>query len=160
VKAPRLRIAWVMVAIVIAAINFGALRAFIESDRSGFLVLGALPMANVLTFGILIGLRRRGISPFLLGFEAFGAIALAIYLALRISFPNATVRLYIESLINFLMDAVGRDGIFLVIPIAYFAMFAVGVMLVSPQVAFAAMGGFLSRRYRITITRRQDGTPP
>ena len=52
------------------------------------LILGALPMANVLAVGILIGQRRPGSRPFLLGFEAFGAMALALYVALASFFGD------------------------------------------------------------------------
>ena len=46
-------------------------------------------MANVLAVGILIGQQRPGSRPFLLGFEAFGAMALAFYVALVSFFPDS-----------------------------------------------------------------------
>jgi hypothetical protein len=46
------------------------------------LLLGALPMANVLAVGILVGQQRPGSRQFLLGFEAFGAMAMVSYAAL------------------------------------------------------------------------------
>ena len=56
-KPPRFRIAWVMVAVALAAVDFGVVRACL--DRPGtpagdLLILGALPMANVLIVGMLI----------------------------------------------------------------------------------------------------------
>jgi hypothetical protein len=39
-------------------------------------------MANVLAVGILVGQQSPRSRPFLLGFEAFGAMALAFYVAL------------------------------------------------------------------------------
>ena len=72
---PRFRIAWVMVAVAIAALNLAVIRVLLGSPVGELVVLGALPMANVLAVGLLIGLRRRGSRPFLLGFEAFGAMA-------------------------------------------------------------------------------------
>ena len=89
-KTPRFRIAWLMVAVAIAALDFAAIGAILGSgtgDFGIFLLLGALPMANVLAVGILIGQRRPGSRPFLLGFEAFGAMALALYIALVSFFP-------------------------------------------------------------------------
>jgi hypothetical protein len=53
------------------------LRANIEGSHHlslmiGALALGAIPMANVLAVGLLIGVWRRGRRPFLWGFETFG----------------------------------------------------------------------------------------
>jgi len=92
VKAPRFRIAWFMVFIALAALDFRAIRAMPEigPPTSELLVLGALPMANVLALGLLIGQRRPGSRPFLLGFEAFGVMASALYVAL-VSFSPQTV---------------------------------------------------------------------
>jgi hypothetical protein len=105
-KAPRFRIAWVMVAVAIAATNFAAIRAFVEyvSVLGEVLLFGALPMANVLVVGFLIGLRHSGRRPFLLGFELFGAIALAFYIALS-CFP-ASQRDIIHNYVYIVLDPV------------------------------------------------------
>jgi hypothetical protein len=86
VKIPPFRIAWAMAFVAVIALEFGAIRALsviqlranIEGSRHlslmiGALALGAVPMANVLAVGLLIGLWRRGTHPFLWGFETFGA---------------------------------------------------------------------------------------
>ncbi len=88
VKVPRFRIAWLMAIVAIAALNFGAIRALVNlqfrahingfprlAQIIGALILGALPMATVLVFGLLIGTRRRALRPLLLGFEMSGATA-------------------------------------------------------------------------------------
>jgi small basic protein len=82
-RMPRVSIAWVMVAVAIAALDFGAIRAHLDpqSDTAG-LVFGALPMANVLLVGLLTAPYRPRSRSYLLGFEAFGAIALALYIFL------------------------------------------------------------------------------
>src|SRR3954454_2036881 len=82
---PRFRIAGVMVAIAIAALDFAAIRAFLDIPDVFLLVLGAVPMANVLAVGILIGQQRPGSRPFLLGFEAFGAMALVLFVAVALA---------------------------------------------------------------------------
>jgi hypothetical protein len=46
------------------------------------LVGGALPMATLLVVVLLIGYRRRSSRLFILGFESFGALALALYVVL------------------------------------------------------------------------------
>jgi hypothetical protein len=75
-----------MVAVALAALDFGAIRAplprhehVLDEQRSVLLLLGALPMANVLAVGLLIGHRRRGSRRFLSGFVVLGAIASAVY---------------------------------------------------------------------------------
>jgi hypothetical protein len=81
VKAPRFRIAWIMVAVAIVGINFAGIRALLDprlDNTRVFLILGALPVANVLVVSMLIARKRPGSRPFLLGFEIFGALALTI----------------------------------------------------------------------------------
>jgi hypothetical protein len=57
-RVPRFRIAWLMVAVAIAAVDSGAIRAMlgIRPDAAILLVFGALPMANVLVVGLLAAL--------------------------------------------------------------------------------------------------------
>ena len=154
---PRFRIAWVMVAIAIAALDFAAIRALLklESFVAGFSIFGALPMANILAGGILIGLRRRERHPFLLGFVKFGAMALALYVALTSSLDVARSP-YLGLLDNYLaqnptVEIISQNHPFVFRPIQCFVTV---VMLVWPQVAFALTGGFLFRKFRIAIYRR------
>jgi hypothetical protein len=160
VKAPRFRIAWIMVAVAIAAFDFGAIREMYGSATGELLMLGALPMANVLAVGILVSQRRPGRRPFLLGFEAFGAMALALYVAMTIYFiehaePNNSYLILLTSYLALLVAPIekniGRGRPFVFFPILCFVYVA---MLGWPQVVFALIGGFLSRRFKITITRR------
>ena len=118
-KVPRFRIAWVMVAVAIAALDFGAIRALLarhgsalDDQRSICLLLGALPMANVLAVGMLIGQRRPGSRPFLLGFEAFGAMALALFIALAICFPREVVLPYLTPVLVLMERTIGNDPAF------------------------------------------------
>jgi hypothetical protein len=75
-----------MVAVAFAALNFGAIRACFDSPFAWneVVLLGALPMANVLGLGLVIALQSPKCRPFLLGFVTFGAAALALYVALLI----------------------------------------------------------------------------
>jgi hypothetical protein len=143
-----------MVAVAIAALDFAAIGAILGSgtgDFGIFLLLGALPMANVLAVGILIGLQSSGSSPFLLGFEAFGAMALALYVALLSWRPRGLVIPYLLSLIRVLEQTVGRDRPFVFLPVLFFGSV---VMLGLPQVAFALIGAFLCRRFKSTTACR------
>ncbi len=143
-KVPRFRIAWIVVAVAIAALDFAAIRAL--SGWGHRLLLGALPMANVLAVGILLGQQSPRSHPFLLGFEAFGAMALAFYVALVGFFPDSyePIGSYLALLIEPMEKFIGRNRPFILIPIAYFVAV---IMLGWPQVAFALIGGFLSRRF-------------
>jgi hypothetical protein len=153
VNAPRFRIAWVMVAVAVVAFDFGAGRAIFDSDGNAgaFLTLGALPMAHILAVGILCGRRRPGSRPFLLGFETFGTMALALYVVSTILFDVDLVASYLRPVLDPMSEAVDAFPPFASIPVL---CSAVMVMLVLPQVVFALIGGFLSRKYRINITRR------
>jgi len=64
---PRIRIAWVMVFVALAALNFAAFRAAVDAHSiTGILLaLGAMPTATVLAIGLIIGYRRHGSRPFL-----------------------------------------------------------------------------------------------
>ena len=152
-KVPRFRIAWVMVAVAIAALDFAAIRAVLGYPEVGLLVVGALPMANLLAVGILIGQQRPGCRPFLLGFEAFGAMALALFVALASFSPwgYGLIYSYLVLGIEPMEKIIGQDRPFVFIPIT---LFGVVVMLGWPQVAFALIGGSLWRRFRVTITHR------
>jgi hypothetical protein len=160
-KLPRFRIAWVMVAIAIAAINFGAFRAAYDSQTGGvMLTIGALPMADVLILGILIARQSLPSRPFLLGFVVFGGIALALYVCL-VTFCVLNGFWPMTWYLSFAFDPLFR----LFRPTETLAIIAIEVpvavlMLVGPQLVFALIGGFLSRRYRITITRRAAPIPP
>jgi hypothetical protein len=67
---PRFRIAWIMVVVALAALNFAVFRAA-GNARSVLLALGAMPMATVLTIGLIIAYQRHESRPFLRGFESF-----------------------------------------------------------------------------------------
>jgi hypothetical protein len=155
VKMPRFRIAWGMVAVAIAALDFAAIRASLEFREAVLLVLGALPMANVLAVGILIAQQRPGSRPFLLGFEAFGAMALALFITVSVTNlffdSDMLIVCYLVPVLRLIKKIIREDQPLVFVPIV---LFAYVVMLGWPQVVFALIGGFLSRRFKITITRR------
>jgi hypothetical protein len=157
VKPPRFSIAWLMVAVAIAAIDFGVIRASLEHLTTapvGLLVVGALPMANMLIVGMLIARQRPGSRPFLWGFELFGATALAVYIHLATSShrdDGGPLTSYVRLAIDPIAPVIRGYQPFVSFAIEVF----VGVvMFVGPQFAFALIGGFLSRRFIITVARR------
>jgi hypothetical protein len=120
-------------------------------------LLGALPMSNVLAFGLLIGRRRRESSPFLLGFEIFGALAVASSVAVSILFPgrNGAIFSYVSLLLSPIEAVISRDQPFVFIPTA--CSLAV-LMLGLPQVAVAVTGGYLFRWLK-SQARRPNAHP-
>jgi hypothetical protein len=144
-----------MVAIAIAALNFGAIKSGLRmnSEAADYLIMGALPIANVLAIGFLIGRRRPNIRLFLLGFEAFGGMALVLYSAFVCLSPDVDGPLlrYLSLMLGHMIALVEQNYPSLLHSIS---IIGVAAMLGWPQVAFALLGGFLFRTFRITITRR------
>jgi hypothetical protein len=83
---PRFRIAWLMVAVAIAALDFGAIRALDYPQGGRVLMLGALPMAYVLVASLLVGYIGSEDRAFYMGFAFFGTIALSSFIGL-VKFP-------------------------------------------------------------------------
>jgi hypothetical protein len=156
VKVPRFRITWLMAFIAIAALELLGMRALsglqfqsrLLTQVTVALIVGTLPMANILAVGLLTGLRRRNNRPFLLGFEVFGATALALYIAAVSLFPEELVSpafdLVRERLIPLLWSWPSLSLVVLVV--LCFTMMAI---LLLPQLAFALIGGFLLRNLRV-----------
>jgi hypothetical protein len=149
-NVPGFRIAWVMVFVALAALNFAVFRTAADAHSiTGILfAMGAMPMATVLAIGLIIGYRRHGSRPFLLGFESFGAMAFALFAVPAAFSGEKVLDFYIGIFIDPLSKIIGPDRPLIHIPVAY-------VVLGLPQLAFALTGGFLSRKYRVTITERQ-----
>jgi hypothetical protein len=152
VKAPRFRISSLMVAVAIAALDSWAIVGVELGNAGILLVFGVLPMANVLVVGLLAARHRPTNRPYLLGFEAFGATALAFYILLVTTCHGQDGPIFYS--IEFVGDAlrriIGQDHPFF-IPIAWFLLV---VVLGAPQLALALIGGILSRRFKILIVRR------
>jgi hypothetical protein len=140
-----------MVIVAIAALNFATVRAVWggSGPTPGLLAFGALPVASVLVIGLLVGRKRPASRPFLLGFVMFGVAALAIYIFLSIFVAEQTLMPYVSLILEPLMRITGR-----VPSDAYIAAIypAAVVTLGVPQLVFALLGGYLSRRYKVTIT--------
>jgi hypothetical protein len=142
-----------MVGIAIAAIDFAVIRAMLRYPEIGFFVLGALPMANVLVVATLVAQQRSRNRPFLLGFAVSGAMVLTLFVALMIldESQDGPIYHYLSVLYVPLEKAVGLDRPYVRIPLECSGV--VGMFTV-PQVAVALIGGVLSHRFKITVTRR------
>jgi hypothetical protein len=157
-EVPRIRIAWVMVFVAFAALDFTAFRAARDDPRPAapLLTLGAMPMATVLAIGLLIGHRRLHNRLFLLGFESFGALALALYVVLASRFSEETIGPYLGLFIDPLVKRIGQNRHWFA-PIAFPG---IAVMLALPQLAFALLGGTLFRTCRMTLAKRGTAVDP
>jgi hypothetical protein len=80
--------------VALVALNLGAVKAVLgRNDRfNEHWLMAALPMANALIVVPLIGDRRRGrgLRPFRMGFQAFGAMALSLYFNGKWLYPDMT----------------------------------------------------------------------
>jgi hypothetical protein len=148
VRRPRVRIAEVMAIIAIAALNLGAIRAVLDRPSTviDLLAVGALPMANILAFGLIVGYRRQGSGSFLVGFETFGAMALTFYVASilslsdRDSFAYTILRGYL-----WLASDPWPTGAAPTIPRVMITYLVSPLVVILPQLAFALAGGFFTR---------------
>jgi hypothetical protein len=138
----------------VAALNIAAVRAVLVHAglTNELLAVGAVPMVTALAIGLGIAYQRHGSSPYLLGFELFGAMALALYVVLASCIPDRTIGPYLRPLMEPLARIVGTDRSVVLMPIAYYSVAVAALAL--PQVAFALLGGFLSRRFKFMIVGR------
>lgn len=156
VKALRFRIAWAMVFVALAALDFTAIRAVFDyrGPTSYLLGIGAMPMANVLVVGLLAGRRRRGGGTFLIGFEAFGMMALGAYVVSAILFAKELVIPYLRLVSTpFLLylDNLERTSLPPYLAIYYLIL---AVLLGLPLLAFALIGGFFCRGLATAVDRK------
>jgi hypothetical protein len=146
-KPPRLRIVWVMILVAFAALEFAAIRAVIDlgGPTNYLLGLGAMPMANILVAGSLVGRRCLGGRAFLVGFEVFGAIALASYVVSATAFAREWVIPYISLMHTPLMAHIDSS---ISMPLPFYAVvyyLVLAVLLGLPLLGCALIGGFLCR---------------
>jgi hypothetical protein len=152
---PRFRIAWLMVAVAVAAVDFAATRAALSHLFDGaretalLLLLGTLPMANVLAVGVLIACPRPTSRPFLLGFEIFGALALTVYVVLM-TFQRQALILYI-----YYFDGAILSGHYMPSVVEFSIEFSVALVLLNlPQVAMAFIAGLFFRGLKTSAKHR------
>jgi hypothetical protein len=141
-----------MVFIAILALELAVLRAIAgftsPSITSMWLVMSVgLASQGVLTalaIGLLVGYRRHASRPFVAGFEAFGLVALALYIATVVSYSQELIPLFhqaVRPLADFL-----RDGPFITTGKVWLAHLIIEILVSLPLLAMAAIGGFLTHR--------------
>jgi hypothetical protein len=137
-----------MVVTAIVALDLGAIRAVTDhlGPVTGMLAIGALPMANVLAFGLLLGCLRRSTRPYLVGFEVLGALALAFYVAAILS-PSHRESVPQMIVLGYLRLALGLwpSGAARTIPRVLLAYSALSLWVTWPQLVLAMVGGSFTR---------------
>ena len=153
-RVPRIRIAWIMAAVVFAALDFAGIRALDDLHGGKILMLGALPIANVLVASLLVGYLRSEDRAFYTGVGLFGTIALTSFIALEKSSPgpNGVIGSYLQLFFLILppKETLSSNGVLVLVP---GVLLVIVLMLGGPQLAFALIGGLLSRRFWTGITR-------
>ena len=150
VRPPRFRIAWVMGAVPVIALNFGLLRAMLGLEGKGaqFACAASLPMANVLLVASL-DVRRR---PFLRGFVIFGLLAWLCFLLDVCSGAPTLTMLYlapIRHLLSTIMDYSLLAG-----------LAVCSVWATCPQLCFALIGRHVVHaRATVRVSRAIDVIP-
>lgn len=140
-----------MAFVALVALNFGAVRAAFEFRNlyglpQILLLLGALPMVNVLAVGLMRLYRRLGSYAFLLGFEVFGATALLTFVAADYFFTDDVFEPYLDLFYKPFVKTFGRG---LSAGRATILASAMVLMLGLPQLIFALIGGSLFRRFGV-----------
>jgi hypothetical protein len=133
VKIPHFSIAGLMAIVAFVAVDFAVFRAcndsrFVQGAMAKLVVIGMLPMANVLAFGLLPFLTRPGPiggRPFLVRFEVSGVTALLLF--------GAVCSIRADDMLEGIRDGVKLLGIW---PAPLIIVAVVTLMLV-PQLAFA-----------------------
>jgi hypothetical protein len=160
-SVPRFRIAWLMVVVAFVALDLGAIRGLfgVRDTFAELVLVGVLPMANILAAVAILGAVRRGFPPFLVGFEVFGAAAMLACLAWAWLSPDA-LTVYLVGIL-LLVVRLFRTESFGVGLVNYTIA---GVLLSLPEVVLALLGGWLTslaatslaRRRRRSVSRRAD----
>ena len=150
-KIPRFRLAWLMVAVALIAVNLAVICVDLTVLGLDGLEVGLLPGVTALTVVLFaISGRPGGSRPFAWGFVASLTMAMCAYVICCLTIPD----LLRWSMI-YHVDAIVRH-FYAADPLLIFrlSLAAQGLMLGLPQLALAVLGGLLSRRYKVTITRR------
>jgi hypothetical protein len=158
VKAPRFRIALIMLIVAITAFDLGATRAVLDLESRFLFLLCVfiLPMANILAIGLLLAFLRPRSRHFLRGFEVFGAMALAFFVVAAMR-AEGLVQFYLIPPMALYEATIGPPppigqswpSCQVLVGFCFFSLWATW-----PQLAFAFLGGFLFGRFKVTITRR------
>jgi hypothetical protein len=138
-----------MILVAFIAADFAAVRAMldVQTITRVLLVLGGLPMANVLAAGFLVARRHPRSRTFFQGFVVVGTAALIFFVVAAVGFPDTVADYYTWVAIPVLQAWTLRlpPGLLSI------SINACSVVLVlgGPQFVSALFGGLFHQRYRI-----------
>jgi hypothetical protein len=158
-KLPRSSIAGLMTLVAFVAANCAIVKTIMArpSVWNEVFIFGALPMANLLAFGLLPWLRRSPdrsrFGGFRVGFEICGWVATAAFLVLSLRFTDQ------------FFVAPQQLGSYLALKPGLGLVSCALVTFVGPQLAVAVLGGWLGRVIsnnlnRHAIRNRYGVAPP
>ena len=144
-RSPHTKIAWLIAVVAIIALNAVVFRAWSRAADPTVpaLMIGAVPMLQILALGFVVRSTAPERRRFLNGFLTFGLLALAGYVALSVLFADdlivPAIRFALEPLVAILREGPYLDTADLVF------LYALGsLLMVLPQLLFALIGGLLS----------------
>ncbi len=159
-KRLRFSIARLMVIVVAIAIDLAVIRAFDVSNPNSlpslFFISGVMPMATTLFVIAIVSARRilRGdwLAPFVVGYEAFGWLAVFAFVTLYSIAPSAILD-FVSNQIGFrtrpslapLLDG-KPEWVGMLVEFG-----AVTVIFSLPQLTIALFGGWLFRKLGLTL---------
>jgi hypothetical protein len=142
----QFRLVWLFLIVAIVAINCGAMRAILDRRIPFMLFAGiiCLPTANILTLGLLLGIRYPRTRRFLIGFEISGAMSLfGIMFGLLSRNPPTLLELLVVAWVRPSFDRwpdiAPNMGSLL-------RLFGECAYLSAPQLAIATLGGLFTAR--------------
>jgi hypothetical protein len=150
-KYPRFRIAWLMVAVALIGFHLAVICADTPLFGLHGLEVGLLPGLTVLTITIfsMSGMRGRS-RPFAWGFAGTLAFAMCAYIICCLTIPDL-VRRPIAYYVNEIEPSLYDADLTVIYRLSWEI---IGVIVGLPQLAFALIGGFLSRSVWTTINGR------
>ena len=168
---PRLSIRTMIFVVLVIAADCAVLRHAlddgIEQPGVQFGVLAVLPMVNILALGLY---RGGGGLPFLIGFEAFGLLAVLLFAGCFILSPSDWISELDHVLVGFFKQYDSYNELLKHAGSSIFArtsLLAIGVTTLAllfgtPQFLIALSGGFLFRAIarRRGLATREAGRPP
>jgi hypothetical protein len=149
-KVPRFRVAWLMVAVALIGLQLAVICADEPLIGLDGLEVGLLPGVTALTITLfsMIGTRGRP-RPFAWGFVAALVVAMCVYIVCCLTIPEllrVSIVYEVDRIVKYIAD---------VNPILVFRLCLEiqSLILGLPQLTFALLGGFLFRRFRVTVPR-------
>ena len=150
VEMARFRISSALLAITLIASDIAIARVALKSRSQIPLLLAVvgLPMANILAIGFLIAPLKHH-SHFIRGFERFGSLGLAFSI-IAVFWAEGLVQLYLSPAMALDQAAFGAPPRFGQVSYRLLAGFCLlSLWATWPQLSFAVLGGFMTRRLRL-----------